>query len=96
MYYSTNLIRMYPGRVKSLIRDANDELRGRHGYTNAIPELNCGIDDTHGHLYTNSLEHETDLSLSRSNETSRVVEQEKDVASRRHRTQLLLLKLYYV
>jgi len=96
LYYSTNLIRMYPGRVKSLIRDANDELRARHGYTNGILELNCGIDDTRGHLYTNSLEHEKDTSLSRSNETSRVVEQEKDVASRRHRTQLLLLKLYYV
>lgn len=54
---------MYPGRVKSLIRDTNDELRGRHGYTNAIPEFNCGIDDAHGHLYTNSLEHETDLSF---------------------------------
>jgi len=63
LYYSTNLIRMYPGRVKSLIGDANDELRGRHGYTNASRELNCRIDDTHGHLYTNSLEHETDLSF---------------------------------
>jgi hypothetical protein len=63
LYYSTNLIRMYPVRVKSLIGDANDELRGRHGYTNAIRELNCGIDDTRRHLYTNSLEHEKDLSF---------------------------------
>jgi hypothetical protein len=68
---------MCPGRVKSLIRDANDELRCRHGYTNAIPELNCGIGSTHGRLYTNSLEHETDFSLSRSNETSRVVSKRK-------------------
>jgi hypothetical protein len=87
---------MYPGRVKSLIRDANDELRCRHGYTIAIPELKCRIDDMRGHLFTNSSEHETDLSLSRGNETSRFVEKEKDVASRRNRTQLLLLKRYYV
>lgn len=87
---------MYPGRGKSLLRDGNDELRCRRGYSSAIPELNCGIDAIRGRLYTNLSKCETDLSLSRCNETSRFVEQEKDVASLRNRTQLLLPKLYYV